>query len=169
MKPTGALKDELLDELLLKERTIEKMKAKLKDDSKLMRDRITAQEQRRSELVDLLEGKTHQQPSLPLLSPGKDGKKPAPAELVWAVEAQNDVAQVPGGIYCVEPQGGARAFGVYWTPEKGKSKKLGEEYARGAAKELARKDWVERAANAILENAGDGKLTGKIRGIEKVK
>lgn len=166
MKPTGALRDELIDELILKERTIEKMKQKLKDDTKLQRDRIGAQEARRDEVVDLLEGKEHAQPNLPLMSPGK---KPAPAELAWKTEGENDVAATPAGYYCVEPQPGAKAFAVLFTPLKGKSKKLGEEYSRGLAKELARKDWVERAADAILENAGDGKLTGKIRGLEKVK
>lgn len=163
MKPTGALRDELIDELILKERTIEKMKQKLKDDTKLQRDKIGAQEARRDELVDLLEGREHQQPNLPLVAPGKDGKKPAPAELAWKVEGANDVAETPAGTYCVESgnPGAAKQFVVYFTPPKGKSKKLGEEYSRSLAKETARKHWLELAANAVLANAGDSKLNKK--------
>jgi hypothetical protein len=172
MKPTGILKDELLDELIAKERLISKMKDALKADVKRQKEKIGAVEQRRDEVLDLLEGKKHDQPALPFGgAPGKDGKKPTPPELVWDVQGENDVAETPAGTYCIESSnpGSAKQFVVSFTPPKGKTKKLGEEYSRPLAKQLARNHWVELAANAILENAGDGKLTGKIRGLEKVK
>jgi hypothetical protein len=168
MKPSGEARELLIEELITKERTIEKMVDKLKADTKREKDKIKAIEGQRGKLLDLLEGREHNQPDLPF-SPGKDGKKAAPAELVWQADGDDDLAKTPAGTYRIGPGAVYGVLIVNFVPTNGSGKKLGEAKTRGAAKELARKDWVERAADAILENAGDGKLTGKIRGLEKVK
>lgn len=165
MKPTGTHREELVEELLLKERSISKLKEKLKADTKLQRDKIGALEDRRDELLDLLEGREHVEPELPLVSPGK---KAAPAPLKWEPSGPNDVARVKGGVYCVEPTMrasslGDDAFTTYWTPDGGRSKKLGTAKTSPQAKDLARQHQLEGGADAILENAGDGKLTAKGR------
>jgi hypothetical protein len=163
MKPTGTHREELVEELLLKERAITKAREKLKADTKLQREKIGALEGRRDELLDLLEGREHVEPELPLVSPGKGGKKAEPPALKWKAAGANEVATTPAGTYCVEPNQASGEFSVYFTPPGGRSKKLGAAAVLGDAFDVARRHQLEGGADAILENAGDGKLTAKGR------
>lgn len=152
MKPTGEHREELIDELLMKERTITKLKEKLKLDTKLKRDKIGALEDRRDELLDLLEGREHVEPELPLVAPGK---KAAPAPLKWERQGKNLVAQAASGTYCIEDVG--NGFVLLFTPKGGKSKEIGFSATEPTSKTDAQKHLLEGGADAILENAGDGK------------
>lgn len=166
MKPEGEHREELLQELLQKERKIAKLGEQKKAATRDIGGKIKAQERRRDELLDLLDGREHVEPELPLTT----GKKSAPPTLVWDRQGENLVAEMPAGVYCIEPgiDANAGTFGLFWTERlanrmKEKSKELGQARTEFDAKELARRDWLDRGADAILENAGHGALTGKGR------
>lgn len=159
MKPTGAHREELVDELLMKERTIAKLKEKLKADTKLQRDKIGALEDRRDELLDLLEGREHVAPELPLLSPGRGGKKDDVKPISWSYNGPDEwhgkgakgreyfVRNGPRGWSEDRPGSGVGCGG------SGPYKTVDEAKRRAEEREL------EMRGDAILENAGDGKLT----------
>lgn len=163
MKPSPDVEREYLDELIAKEREIAKEEEKKKAATKAANGRIGKLEQRRDELLDLLEGREHIQPELPMRKNG--ATKPAPAALKWTAEGSNDVASIDGGAYCVEPSLSptAPAFTIFWTPNGGKSKRVGVAEDMKLAREVAEVDRLERGADAILENAGHGALTKKGR------
>jgi hypothetical protein len=94
MKPTGAVREELVDELLEKERSIAKARDEIKTKTKLLREKVKALEDRRLELLDLLEGKEHIQPNLPLTTPKTDRRG---AGLSIAL-ADNGVPVPPGEV-----------------------------------------------------------------------
>lgn len=96
--------------------------------------------------------------------------KGEPKSLSWEPAGDNLVAITPLGTYCIQPGVGPNepAFTLLWTPPEGNSKKLDETATQPAAKDLARKDWLERNADAILKNAGHGTLT-RDRGAPKKK
>lgn len=85
-------------------------------------------------------------------------------ELDWKPEGENLVARVEGGVYCVEP-GWSGGFNALWTPDGGRSGRLSTVPPGKAAKATALADCarhaVERQADGILANAGDGELTKK--------
>ena len=89
-------------------------------------------------------------------------KKPAPEQLDWREEGVNLTAAIATGTYCIEPddtpEGGNR---VCWTPAKGKSKSLGKAESEDDGIKLAEQHYLAQAADAILGNAGAGKLTEK--------
>jgi hypothetical protein len=87
----------------------------------------------------------------------------APAEkLTWHKAGDNDVADVAGGIYCVEPPFGTSGdFTALWTPEKGASKRIGIFFTKENAKEACNAHQVERQADELLKNAGAGELAKK--------
>lgn len=89
-------------------------------------------------------------------------EKPPPKPLDWEPAGENLLAITPLGTYCIEPGLAANAgtFGLFWTLPEGTSKRLETTATQSAAKDLARKDWLARNADAILKNAGDGRLTG---------
>jgi hypothetical protein len=93
---------------------------------------------------------------------GRPEKKAAPlAGLAWKASGRNDVADVKGGCYCLEPSlnPSAPAFTIFWTPDGGNSKRIGVAKNVAAALDLADADWLERGADALLKNAGAGELT----------
>jgi hypothetical protein len=160
VKPSEPLEREYLTELIAKEREIQKEEDARRASNKRFKDRIEKLEARRDELLDLLEGREHEQTPLPLVSPGK---KAAPEPLKWSRSGLNAVARTSSGTYCVEPNTVGGGCDVLWTPHGGKSKRIGAADIEAAGKEIAREDWLVRHADAILDNAGDGKLTGKVR------
>jgi hypothetical protein len=87
--------------------------------------------------------------------------KAAPASLVWHRQGDNQVAEVSDGVYCVEGDGDG--FSAYFTEHGGKSKRIGGETFLDTTKAIAERHNVERAASAILSNAGDGRLTQEAR------
>jgi hypothetical protein len=87
--------------------------------------------------------------------------KPAPTSLVWHRQGDDQVAEVADGVYCVEPD--ADGYFVYWTKKGSGTKRIGAESDEGLAEDLAERHNVERAASAILSNAGDGRLTKEAR------
>ncbi len=162
MKPEGHRREGLVDELLEKERSIAKEKEKLKAETKSRRGKIEALEERRDELLDLLDGREHEESELPLTTP-KGGKKPVPPPLDWKREGANQVARVRGfGTYCVELGTGGK-YDILFTPPGGVSKSIGSATVEAEAKDVAKKHYLVEGADRILENAGDGKLTRRGR------
>jgi hypothetical protein len=88
-----------------------------------------------------------------------DDKKAAPPQLCWGMEGVNYTAATSGGTYAVEEA--TDGFRVYWTPAKGRSQKLGTAETSAEGRDLAERHYIAQAADAILENAGDGKLAGR--------
>ena len=169
VKPEGRFRDELREELEQKDREILKEREKKKNASKSSSNRIKALEERREEILDLLDGRESLQPALPLTTPkaGTDGKKPAPPPLVWKLEGDNATARVPGGTYCVEPDLVGTGVLLWWTPEGGKkSEKIGTASGKSAGQDIAKAHYLKAAADGILDNAGHGALT-KGRGRKK--
>ena len=85
-------------------------------------------------------------------------------ELDWATEGESLVACVSGGVYCVEP-GFSGGFNALWTPEGGRSGRLstvppGKDSKAAALAHCARHA-MERYADGLLSNAGDGELAKK--------
>ncbi len=162
VKPEGKFKDELMEELIAKERAISKAREKLKGDTRVARGKIDALEERRDEVLDLLEGNAGEQAALPLTT-GKNGKKVAPPPLIWEKEGANEVAHIPGlGTYCIELGTGGK-YDVLHTPPGGRSKVVGSAPTGFDAREVAKRHMLAEGADAILANAGDGKLTRKGR------
>jgi hypothetical protein len=175
MKPNPELAQEYSNDLVKVERDIAKLKDEKKAEAKRLKGLIEKKEGRRDELLDLIEGRQHAQPQLPLTTPkdgkkpeakadGKaDGKKPAPPPLEWKKKGDNLVAVTPLGTYCVEPGSGS-GFSVFFTATNGISRRLGKAKFEAEGKDVALRDWLEiGGANVILENAGDGALTGKVK------
>lgn len=166
IRPEGRLREDLTDELVRVEREIAKLSARKKAENKRYADLVAKQQDRRDELLDQLDGREGIQSSLPLASAPKNGAKAAPAPLTWEIEGANSVAEVPGGCYCIEPGLNPKdePFTLYWTATGGKSKRLGPAPSLSGAKVAAGQDWLERGADAILSNSGDGKLVKGKRG-----
>ncbi|HSN21680.1 MAG TPA: hypothetical protein VLS49_13440 [Usitatibacter sp.] len=66
MKPTGEYQEKLTRDLIREERKIAKLKQELKDSSRAAREDIADHEAARDRLLDLLEGREHEQDELPL-------------------------------------------------------------------------------------------------------
>ncbi len=163
MKPTGEQRDQFVTELLEKERSIAAERDKMKRATKVSRGRIDVLERRRDELMDLLEGREHVQPELPMA--GRNGKKPAPPPLEWTKGAgsTNHVAHVAGvGSYCVELGTGGK-YDVLFTPPGGRSRLIASSPIENEAKDMAKTHYLLEGADRILDNAGVGKLTKKGR------
>jgi hypothetical protein len=95
----------------------------------------------------------------------REAKKGEPPALKWDREGENLAARTAAGAYCIEPNFKGDGFTLLWTPAGGKSRALEFDIrTEAAAKEAARRHQLEGGADAILENAGDGKLTKKRRG-----
>ena len=156
MKPSPEQREQFTEELIEKERAIAAEKDKMKRATKVSRDRIQVLDRRKNELMDLIEGREHVQPELPM-GAGKKASK-----LKWRAEGKNQVADAPGGRYCLDPNdlGGVT---VLFTPKGGASKQIGQASDEASGKQVALRHVLEHDADAILENAGDGKLTPKGR------
>ncbi len=157
MKPSAEQREQFVDELLEKERSIDAERDKMKRATKVSRGRIDVLERRRNELLDLIEGREHVQPELPMGA----GKKGA-SRLKWRAEGKNQVADAAGGRYCLDPNdlGGVT---VLFTATGRPSKQIGQASDEASGKQVALRHVLEQGADAILENAGDGKLTPKGR------
>lgn len=164
IKPDGKFRDELREELEQKDREILKEREKKKNASKISSNRIKALEERREEILDLLDGRESVQPALPLTTP-KAGKKPEPPPIEWRIEKGGQTGYVLGvATYRVELGLGGKYDVAHGIPGT-KPKNIGSEPTETAAKDLAQKDHLKRCADGILANAGDGKLTkGRGRG-----
>jgi hypothetical protein len=88
----------------------------------------------------------------------RKGEAP-PAVLAWKETPDVHVAIVPGGKYEVAFHGKRAA--LWWCPDVGAKRPLGN-FAKGAtAREAAKRHSLNRAADALLESAGDGALAKK--------
>lgn len=157
MKPNAEQREQYLTELLEKERSIAKEREKMKSSTRVSRGRIDALERRRDELLDLLEGREHVQPELPMA--GKNGKKDDAKPIGWSYNGPDEwhgkgakgreyfVRNGPRGWSWERPGSGVGCGGA------GPFKSVDE------AKRAAEKVELERRGDAILENAGDGRLT----------
>ena len=163
IKPDGRFRAELLEELEEKDREIKKEKEKKKNANRISTGRLKALEERKEEILELLDGRESVQPSLPLTSPAKTGKKPEPLE--WKVEKGGLTGYVLGvASYRVELGLGGKYDVAHGIPGT-KPKNIGSEPTETTAKDLAQKDHLKRCADGILENAGHGALTkGRGRG-----
>lgn len=82
----------------------------------------------------------------------------------WREEGENQVADVEGGTYCIEPLD-ADSYAVFWTPIGKNSKRLGSYASTEAAQEACAQHHLEQAADTLLKNAGSGDLAkGELKG-----
>lgn len=94
--------------------------------------------------------------------PEKEGaEEPAAAgALAWHAEGENLVARLEDGAYCIEPIGTGLFYELHWTPKDGRSKRVaGALSSKDEAKKAAEQHRTERAADALLKNAGHCGLT----------
>jgi hypothetical protein len=82
-----------------------------------------------------------------------------PGALGWHQEGENLVARAPDGTYCIEPLGTGPFFDLLWTPLEGRSSRVIGGLTKDEAKKAAEQHRAERAADALLKNAGHGALT----------
>jgi hypothetical protein len=165
--PEGRLKAELTDEVVQIEKDLAKLddqKDGLKNQIKSLKGREKTKRGRLSEVLAMLDGRAGLQPPLPLgKEPPKGGPKKVSVEpLLWSRAGQNLVAVTAIGSYRIESRKGP-GFEVIWATGDRKTTKLGEAPTETKARELAEQDWLVRVADGMLENAGDGKLTGKTK------
>jgi len=89
-------------------------------------------------------------------------KKAGPASLVWTEVEDTHRADGIGGEYSILPGAGAAfTWKPSWVPRSGPSHLLGSVAKLTDAKAACERHHVERAGDALLANAGDGKLNAK--------
>jgi hypothetical protein len=74
-------------------------------------------------------------------------------------EPFTQAATVEGGKYLLSEKVGSALFCARWVPTKGKPKVLAAQAREGEAKDACVAFEIERQADALLRNAGDGELT----------
>jgi hypothetical protein len=171
--PEGRLKTELTDELV----TIEKELAKLNDQKdglkgqiKNLKGREKTKRDRLDEVLAMLDGRAGLQPPLPLGTQAPKGgpKKVSVEPLLWSRAGDKLVAVTGIGSYRIESRKGP-GFEVIWATGDRKTTRLGEEPTESKARELAEKDWLLKAGNQVLENAGSGALLSESERKEAAK
>lgn len=165
MKPNAEQEREFTTELVKLEREVERGDERSKSDAKTWRNRKKKLLTRKEELLDLIEGREHIQPPLPMTT--KSGK-PEVVSLKWERRDLDLIAETSIGLYRISPAEGP-GFTVTWAPKEGRSKKLDPAPTEAASKAVAQADWITKAGAQVLENSGSGGLLSESERKEAVK